>query len=267
MQITCPQCQTQIPAGDVELGRGLAKCAQCNEVFDFTSQIVTTAGDESGTAARVVAPRGARDLTVDDGSAFERRWFGLRHALGGTLGLGMAGFMLLLDSATSFWPLAALPWAAAFAGLGYGVMGALNRTVVTVDAEAVRVNHRPMPWFGRRVFYRGALEGVYVLERVSNTGQSRIVRYEVWVKQTAGRAAKLIGGLHSAHEACYIEDRLKTALGLEEVRVSGAFEPLPGVVPTSAPSDAAGGLGLPVREQGALTEAEHQDVDEETPLG
>jgi len=266
VQIVCPQCQTQIPADDVELGRGLAKCGHCNDVFDFTSQMAAPEAGGAGEEARVVAPRGARDLAVDDGSAFERRWFGVRHALGGTLGVGMAGFMLLLDSAASFWPLSVLPWAAALTGISYGVVGALNRTVVTVDSEAVRVDHRPMPWFGRRVFYRGALEGVYVLERVSNTGQARVVRYEVWVKLTAGRASKLVGGLHSAHEACYIEDRLKSALGLEDVRVSGAFEPLPGVVPTSAPSDAAGGLALPAREQGALTEAEHQDIDEETPL-
>ncbi len=267
MQIACPQCQRKIPAADIELGSGLAKCSACNDVFDFRGQLDSQDKGTGGSGARVLAPRGTRALAgSDEESAFERRWFGVRHAVGGLLGLGMSGFMLLLDHSMTFWPLALLPWMAALTGVAYGAIGAVNRTVVRVDRDAVRVSHQPVPWLGQKVFHRGALEGVYVLERVSTSGQSRIVRYEVWVKQSAGRASKLIGGLHSAHEACFIEDHLRVALGLEGVRVSGAFEPLPGVVPTAAPMEAAGGLALPPQEQGTLAEAEHQDVDRDTPL-
>ena len=262
MQIICPQCERIIPADHVELGRGLAKCGACNEIFDFTDQVTGDKEAKPQPASRVLPPRGARDLDVPEGAAFERRWLGVRHVMAGLMGAGMAGFMLLLDGAASTWPLAAAGWLPALLGLGYGGLGALNKRVVSVDEEAVRVQHRPLPWFGQRRFYRASIEGVYVLERVIDTRQARMVRYEVWVKQTAGRAAKLVGGLHSAHEACYIEDRLKVALGLTDVRVSGAFAPLPGVVPTAAPAEAAGGLGLPIAEHGALTEAEHQDLDD-----
>ena len=263
MQIVCPQCQASIPAPDVELARGLAKCSACDDVFDFTGQVdpteVPAATPALARRARVLAPRGMSDVEVQGGVAFKRRWFGARHVFTGLGGLGLTGFMLLLDSAATLWPLSAMPWAVALGLCAHAVVGLVNGTVVKVTEEGIRIAHRPVPWFGTKMLYRGAIEGVYVLERVADSQQGRRVRYEVWAKLTAGRATKVIGGLHTAHEACYIEDRLQVSLGLDHTAVTGAYQPLPGVVPTAEPMEAAGGLAIPERESGLLSEAASQD--------
>ena len=89
-------------------------------------------------------------------------------------------------------------WSALAVLMGYAALSMLlNRTVIRLDAEFLVVNHRPLPWPGKRVA-RGKIKAVTVLASTSKD-HSQTTTWGLSAVLRDGRALKLSWGPIAGH--------------------------------------------------------------------
>ncbi|MCA9534805.1 MAG: hypothetical protein KC593_14035 [Myxococcales bacterium] len=225
--LTCPTCETKIPAADVNIVELVAKCVACDSVFRFDPARVGDAPDvepERPKAITVEHPAESLILerayrTADAPSVrpvvVTRRWFDAGVIF-------MAVFCAIWDSAMvfaisgalasgEFWTLLFMSLhIAAGVGMTYTTLaGALNRTRVEVDGSTLRVRHGPIPWRGNLTLANDGVSDVVVL--ASDMKVNGQLRHHVVAHTTAGAETTLVKNLPLA-QARYIAWALRGAL-------------------------------------------------------
>jgi hypothetical protein len=191
MQINCPTCRQVIPAGDIALDKGWAKCARCNEVFQLAEILPNYASPTAPLAAKperpfdawAVVERENRKLLVHIPAT------GMRAAT-----WAMLGFAIFWLGFVCFWTAGALgvffgngirPENALFAAfsipfwlVGFGMLGGVLWTargsrVVLLDDEKMVAELRCLFWRRRRVVNRDQVqctrEGVVAVKNQNST--------------------------------------------------------------------------------------------------
>jgi hypothetical protein len=147
--------------------------------------------------------------------AVEMRWFGAQHVAVALIGIMCVGVG---------WIESTDPRGFGSVALGSGFLvgalflylalaGVLNATRVTVKAGALAVRFGPLPWRRGRSYGPGALKGVEVRERQSQSARSAgPVTYEVWTRDHGDVARRLIGGLPSIDAAEWLQHQIELRL-------------------------------------------------------
>ncbi|MCU0514407.1 MAG: hypothetical protein MUE40_17785, partial [Anaerolineae bacterium] len=199
MKLTCPECASAIPAGNINMAKMLAVCPECSTLFPF--------GDDVTAAATAAAPALVKakrrkvkqpdfvDVTHDDAGwrltirwhhSTEPRWL-LLFMLGWLV--LMAGIMLAgLTGGEAI--LAIIGLLATITPANYFGVVLLGRLTMTATADHRLVVHQgPLPWFGT---YNTAatLEGVrevqYRVSEYSTGGGSPDDYYDVYLDYGGG---------------------------------------------------------------------------------
>ena len=235
MKLHCPNCSHQLRAGEVNVVKTIAKCASCNNVFDFTREL-----DEAPLPVpyhEVHDVPGGVDLleyadhmeiTVDQRRSratwalfapliglvfpFLFFWFGNFNVI----------FLVIFLSITVI---------AEFGVIAVGLGRLLNRTHIYVDSEFLTVERRPLNVLlnNQRVFDPLDVEQLYVLRKKIKTRKSKNGKvthfhsHSVAVTTHDGQRHELIPNLHSADLARYLERRIEQYLGIENRRVAEEF--------------------------------------------
>lgn len=239
MQIRCRSCGKDVPAEDVNLDKGLAKCRACHAVFDFSGQVKTAAAPKRNRGeipmpANLVVAESPTSLAV------VRRW-GRGPAIfliffAGFWNLVVSVFVVAAASGTlkdeqgqrpgAFIWLFLAPFILVGAGTAYVALAfLLNRTTIKVEGTALTVTHGPIRWPGARTLDAAQIHQLYCTEYVAYR-QNNVPQYRLVVNALMldGSRLKLIKGVEDAGQALYLEQLLERHLGIEDRPVREEYQ-------------------------------------------
>lgn len=248
MQLKCGQCGAPFRAADLHLDRGIAVCSACGGVQRLPGPVVseTQNGSESSVASKPSGdvPVPARCTVEDNGQELiiRQRWF--QWAMFFLLFFAIAWDSFLVGW---YWMLTSGPFGgdngmpgpfkliffvfpiahvAVGVGLTYFVLaGFLNSTIIRVADGVLSVRHVPLPWRGNLDLPMDGIEQIYCQNKLRTNRDSdghttTSMQYEVYAVVN-GQKQKLLGGLHEADQALFVEQRLERYLGIEDRTVPG----------------------------------------------
>lgn len=248
MQLNCGQCGAPVRAADLHLDRGIAVCSACGSVQRLSGPTAADAPSHSETPANRKPPGDVpvpARFTVEDGGhelTIRQRWF--QWAL-----LFLLFFAIAWDSFLVgwYWMLTSGPFGgndgmpgpfkliffifpiahvAVGVGLTYFVLaGLLNTTVIRVADGMLSVRHGPIPWRGNLDLPTDGIEQIFCQNKLHKSRNddghtTTSMQYEVHAV-VSGEKKKLLGGLHEADHALFVEQRLERFLNLEDRPVPG----------------------------------------------
>lgn len=228
LAIKCRGCTLPIPADDVDIKSGLAKCRSCNAVFPFGDQVDRKAKPERPPVPmprNIVVTKGPHALSI------LRKW--KWSAIGGFflvfalfwnsivsvfVFLAASGAEFKGDDGTPASPtflwVFLTPFIMVGLGTGYGALGLLlNRTYIHVDKKSLTVRHRPMPWPGRHTLDATRINQLYCSQYVGHQSNG-VPQYRMCVMalMADGARIELIKGLEDVGQAFYLEELIERHL-------------------------------------------------------
>lgn len=223
MQIQCRSCRAPIVAEDMNIALAVAKCRQCNSVFGFADEV---------TGAR--RPRGPVELPVrfaveDLGATWRivRRWFTPVAFFLVFFCMFWDGIVLVFITTAFFSgePMMAL-FTSLHAAVGLGltyftVCSFVNRTIIEIAGDRLRVRHTPLPWPGRRDLAAADVRQLFTTEKVHRGKNGVSYSYVVHVRTSAGGDVKLLAGLSEVEHALFVEQQIEQRLGIRDEPVAG----------------------------------------------
>jgi hypothetical protein len=223
----CPRCGSQILAEDANLDTLVARCRQCQEVFNFADQV--GARPAAKPVYRAPRPGGVAMEDLVDRRRLSWAWF--RWPV-----LFMVLFCVVWDSFLVFWYSIALggnaPWimsvfpllhVAVGVGITYLTLAMLfNRTRVEVGTDGLSVRHGPVPWAGNVTLDPGEIRQLYC-DQTQNRNRRGYpnTTFNVNAVLTDDRRVKLLGGLDDRGLALFVEQQVEEWLGLPNEHVPG----------------------------------------------
>ncbi|ADJ29611.1 hypothetical protein [Nitrosococcus watsonii] len=105
---------------------------------------------------------------------------------------------------------------AAGISLAYYVVAVwLNKTHIYVDAEKIKVRHKPIPWRGNKEIPTSFIKRLYAKENIFHSAEGQSISYEIHVITRNGKNIKLVERLDSSEQAFYLEHEIKKILNME----------------------------------------------------
>jgi len=260
MTIVCKSCGASVPADDVNIDNMLAKCRQCDAVFDISNQVhgreeqpsaphvdaprthrrrpqvplppglkVTRSGSVPG-ATQAAGPYREAGHPSDRSLKITRRWYSHQH-------LGMLFFCIAWDSFLVFWYTMAgasgnwlmilfpIAHVAVGVSLTYATLaGLFNRTRITVTDQRLAIKHYPIPWRGNHNLAARDLEQLYV-ERVGGNSDDASENYRLCAVLRSGSKLNLVKKIDQADQALFMEQEIESLLGIIDVEVGDEYQP------------------------------------------
>lgn len=232
MKLICAACNFDIPADDINIHLGIAKCRQCASVFNFLDRLDAVSAESARRqrAAVPVPPRyqvesWGKELTI------RKRWYKPFLFL-------MAFFCVVWNGFLVAWYTIALgtgaPWivklfplihVAVGVGLTYAtVCGFVNNTVIRVAGMTLSVRHGPLPWFGNRTLGTSELKQLYCTRTLRRNRRSVSERYALNAVLAQGQKVELLGHDLDEEQALFLEQRIEDHLGIRDERVPGQID-------------------------------------------
>ncbi|MBK8705544.1 MAG: hypothetical protein IPN33_19590 [Saprospiraceae bacterium] len=222
MQLTCPNCQAEILAADINIQQLAAICSRCNHVFNFQQDIEQ-------------APRVRPDIPMPAGiEAFS--FLSELNLLIKWRQLGGLGFFLFF---TIFWNALVFPFALIAimtgnfeilffislhlsVGIGllyYTVAKLINTTYITLTRRKLTIEHKPIPWIfsPNKNIDTADITQLFVERYVpSRTNGQPDYRFRLVAIRKQKDRLPLMQGLTSAEQARYIEQEMERFLQLPD---------------------------------------------------
>ncbi len=223
LQLSCPNCHSQIQAEDININNVLAKCAKCNTVFSFKDEINKPVHKKQ----EVLLPVGIESFSTDFELDFEINWRKTSKGLGFFLFFtlfwnGIVGIFVVIGLATGQWQMLLGVSIHLLIGifLLYYVMGImLNTTYITVSNRELRVEHLPLrfPFYPNRFLPVSDVEQVFVERYVASTTNKRPnYAFKVKLIDRNQERIDLIKGLKQPNQALYIEQEIEKFLKIQD---------------------------------------------------
>lgn len=241
--IRCPDCSKLLSVSDINMEKMLARCRDCETVFDATSQLEDGAWSSkktvgpSGVAEKAIRPKIPQPKSVKvkrRGSEFtlSRSWWAPQHwfivffciawdsflfyfyyeAYNNFLETGWDGF----DWFSVIFPIAHL---AVGVWLTYALLATVfNTTNLILGSRDFTLSHGPLPWAGNLSLPKRELSQLFVVEKRGGEGGSTFGLYALLKDETR---VHLLSQNISLDEARFIEQTLEEHLGIEDVPVEG----------------------------------------------
>ena len=231
MKLDCPSCGRRIMAEDINIHDGIAKCRECNEVFEFANILETTSTrDESYHKPLVDKPEKIKVERSGMVLTITRRWFAWSI-------LPLLFFCVAWDSFLVFWyhialtqnaPLIMIVFPIAHVAVGVGLTytvlaSFLNSTLIRIDHREIVIQHGPLPWPGNRVIAINDVEQLFCQEKKSSKG---ISQYSLCAILKGGKRKELLPGLETPQQARFIEQQIEDFLRIKDRPVIGEMGPV-----------------------------------------
>ncbi len=234
MRVHCDGCHAPIPAADVDLRAGLAKCPACHQVFRLPeassdAPVPPRAGAPDLRASEIVPIPETLGIIEEDGvRAIARRWRSPAHTFAAVFCVawfGMLSTMLPGGSASAWGALEYVllaPFAAAGGVMAYwSLAGFVNRSWVRVADGVLEVRHEPLPWPGNRRIALAELDQLYAEERTVHRNDGEVVTYSLSALLKNGRRVVIFPGIGDADDAAFAAHRINGWLGIHPRPVVG----------------------------------------------
>lgn len=223
LQLSCPNCRTEIQAADINVANTLAKCVSCNTIFDFSPILKTP----SHKKEEVLLPPGIEAYSTNYELDIELNWRKTSKALGFFLFFtlfwnGIVSIFVVTALLTgSFGMLAAISIHLLIGiGLLYYVLSVLfNTTYIIVNQREVSIEHRPLrsPFYPNRYLRAREVEQIFVEKYVAGkTNGNPNYAYAVQAILPGDKKVKLVRGLKNSDQALYIEQEIENFLRIQD---------------------------------------------------
>lgn len=215
MQLTCPNCQTEIPAENINIQKTLALCPECGAVFDF--------GEDRGNVAPKIKRRKAKKpdavIVHDEGDTLHFSYPLINDRASkiaiSFLSVILIGFIVLLASQLipdgKIAPLLLL--SLMFGGLGVTLAGMLfMRSHVTFTDEQFSTYWTPLTMNRSELYSEEIIEFKY--EELTATLESSIsaAKFNVYAMLVGDRKRLVTGSIADENLAAYIAQELNQRL-------------------------------------------------------
>lgn len=223
MQIYCSQCGSAVPVNNIDLNSKIAKCANCNSVFDFKDQLAGIF-DKRGD---IPLPQGIELKKDILGLMITRRWYTRNIIFLTVFTVFWDGFMLFwygVSFASGQYSMALYGSLHALIGifLTYKVItGYVNKTYIQVDSRSISIRHGPVPALGNKNIGARDIRQLYSKETIQSSRRGVSYRYDLYAITGSGKHIKLLSGLESAEQVLYIEQQMESFLHIKDEPVSG----------------------------------------------
>ncbi len=231
MDIHCPRCGAEPRAADINLDRMVAKCYNCNAVYNIADQVPhrTPPGGTFGSVQRLDVPLPEK-MTLEQtpgGLVIKRRWFGWQYMFLLVFALFWDGFLFMwigMTLAVGLRSFALFSVLHVLVGIGISytaIAGLMNTTTIHVGYDGVQVRHGPLPWRGNTQFAASDVRQIFCRERVVRRRRSTSVYYDVYAIRADGSDTKVVSSLPNAQQALFLEQEIERYLGIKDQPVRG----------------------------------------------
>ncbi|GJM35165.1 MAG: hypothetical protein DHS20C18_41660 [Saprospiraceae bacterium] len=226
LQLNCPSCNSEIRAEDINIDKVLAKCAQCNAVFNFEKVL----RQPSHKRQEVLLPVGIESFQTNFELDFEINWRKTSKGLGFFLFFtlfwnGIVGIFVVAGLATGQYGMLLGISIHLLIGIGllyYVLATMLNTTYITVGHRELTVEHRPLrfPFYPNRYLPISDIEQVFIERYVaSKSNNSPNFAFRVKLIDRNKKRIDLIKGLKHPDQALYIEQEIEKFLKIQDQHV------------------------------------------------
>lgn len=218
MNLQCPNCNTSIPAQNINMRAMAALCPQCSLVFKFAAQPVQS----KRLKRKFKAPEEIKIYQVGDWMEILIPWKKMDDRpwlFGGFFMLGIILLGLMIDQQ----PLLVFCIAPVFGliGIGFVFLGYIqrvNKTSFVITPETLMISYRPISFAAPRIFNTNDIHQLYCKQIIESKGgasfQLRALTHDDdWI---------LLENLPE-HYALYLEQILEDHLGIEDIPVRGEY--------------------------------------------
>ncbi len=190
---------------------------------------------ETNSEGEVIIPNGFEIKYYDEYMHIIRHWHGFSTFILIISAVVINGILIAND----FWGLLMSDrelllrlFALTFIGMGVlmpyvAIANWLNKTHIYVSKDAIEIKHQPIPWFGNK---RVETNNIKQLSVEKKGGGSQGIsssrnqpKYYVIAHTDNGETFNLIKGLSRSNHAFYIEQRIESYLGIEDIALPEEF--------------------------------------------
>jgi hypothetical protein len=127
------------------------------------------------------------------------------------------------DAPPSLFVMPALHSLLAICLLYYALVGLVNRTVVHVNPNTIRIKVGPLPWFGGKSIVKSDLKQLYVME-AHQKGKKKPKRvYHLHAITAQGNSIRLASHFDSPEQVNFIERQIEAYFSMENWGVDGEY--------------------------------------------
>jgi hypothetical protein len=230
MQLHCRSCGKPIPAQDVNIELGIAKCLACNAVFNFLDEVKPGPGvrPRVGLPKRFTVENWGPELVIT------RRWFSHKVWFLMFFCTFWDGFLVMWYSMAfrelfagkmggMIWVMILFPLLHVAAGVGLTYFAAsllVNRTTIRVAVGQLTVRHSPLPWPGNCQLFTTDIKQLFCIE-THTRGHHYNVSYSVMALKQDDTRVSLVNTLEELDQAVFIEQQVELHLKIPDQRVPG----------------------------------------------
>lgn len=229
IHLDCADCGTPIPARDININDTLAKCNNCNSIFNFQDEIKQW----DRTRPEIFMPDGLEVLKLQSELDMQIQWRTTKAKKG-------FGFLTFFTFA---WNLILLP--VAFTAIMSGAIGTLlgmslhlivgigliaylasvfvNTTDIVVDKHFLEIKHRPikLPTFKSHKIPSKDIKQLYVTKYVSSrTNGEPNYAHGLYAILKNGKRIPILKGMNRETQL-YVEQEIENYLEIKDQRISG----------------------------------------------
>lgn len=214
-KITCPSCQNEILATDLNINDKIAKCGECNIVFSFQETVNNLFTNQKKIKQEIIRPEGIDMFYFKEELDFTiQQPYSILEGILGGVGIPCALlFIVLAFLKPGLFPIvvAAIFMLISAYPIYSWITHAKNKIFVSINERFLTIEWRPKKWNKDQQFEKRDIDQLYVYRNAS-TGY-----YEVGmiINGIEGqKRVRLIPGLDSLSKARYLEQEIEKHLGI-----------------------------------------------------
>lgn len=213
MQLTCKNCGALIPARHINVQTMTAVCEACDAIFTFDPKELPTG--KKTKRLKIEQPPGYKINETADGVQIDIRWWrpigslerlGLALLLTGGLCFGALGLL----AAMAMWAPGAIFLLISLFFWYLIAMGPFNHTTIEVDAEQLRVRHKPL-------WYPGKTLDQHDIQALTLTPLEYFSGYQT-LKAVLSDDSETSLDVYPTGHAAYLKHMLEQTLGFGEAQ-------------------------------------------------
>lgn len=230
LHVRCTECGNDIPAEDVNITNALAKCNDCNNIFQFDEEIFP---EWTRRKPEMFIPEGTEVLKLPSELDIQYDWYRSQSkaGLGFKTFFAFAWNIMLLPfvfSAISSGQFEVLMFSAIHILVGLFLLGNvfstfINKTNISVTKRFIEIRQKPIPSLLKKNIKipTGDVDQLYVTRYVDSTtnGQANHA-YALYVITKDGRKYPLVKGMNK-ESSLYLEQEIELWLDIEDQEIRG----------------------------------------------
>ena len=233
MHLNCPDCTTEVLAEDMNLVKTIAKCKECNNIFDFTRELEEAQFPALiNSAPEIIMPPGIEVLKMMHELEVSIKWREKANYFTPLFALFWNMFLLFMVpimfmTGEIMAILFMIPFILAGVWLIYSSVSYLvNTTYILVDEEQISIEHRPINFLIQkdRYFPTEMVQQLFVKRyEVGKKNDRPIWAWSLDAQLKDGTSVNLIKNIHNLKDAQYIEQEVEKYLNISNEPVAGEW--------------------------------------------